>query len=119
MDALALIYCPFPDAESATRMAEALVAARLVACANLLPPTRSIYHWDGALTQTQEHVALLKTRQKLVVDVRAFIAQHHPYQTPAILSWPLEANAPWAHWAREMTQTPAAVTEAVTPPAAS
>src|SRR5216683_3310439 len=45
----------------ARALVTALVAARLVACGTLLPGARSIYRWEGQVTEEAEVVVLLKT----------------------------------------------------------
>jgi len=57
----ALIWCPFPDEASAAEAANALLEARLIACANIVPGVRSLYRWDGERGEAQESAALFKT----------------------------------------------------------
>ena len=87
-----------PDADTADRIADALITARLVACSNRYAPIRSRYHWQGAIEAEEEHPLLLKTRPELADKVEAEIARLHPYDVPPILRIPMEANAAYLDW---------------------
>lgn len=86
VDKIALLYTTWPDAETAERAAEAAVEARLAACVNILGSGRSIYRWRGAIERTEEVVALFKTIVQKSADLTQLIIEHHPNETPAILS---------------------------------
>src|SRR5262249_37057082 len=60
------------SAEEAAGIGDALVEARLVACANVIGPIRSIYRWQGAVERAEEHLLLLKGRAD---DLQAIDAQ--------------------------------------------
>lgn len=68
----------------------ALVAARLVACGTLLPGARSIYRWEGKLTEEAEVVVLLKTDASKWDGLCAAVIERHPYQVPELLALPVE-----------------------------
>ena len=56
----ALIYAPFPDAETARTIASTLLDEGLIACANILGPIESVYVWQGRVESAQESAALFK-----------------------------------------------------------
>jgi periplasmic divalent cation tolerance protein len=68
----------------------ALVAARLVACGTLLPGARSIYRWEGQVTEEAEVVVLLKTDASRWEALCAAVRERHPYQVPELLALPVE-----------------------------
>jgi periplasmic divalent cation tolerance protein len=90
----ALIWCPFPDEESAARVATELLDEKLVACANILGPMRSLYDWNGERGDAREVPALFKTDAGLLDAAVARIAELHPYDTPAVLGWRCDAASP-------------------------
>jgi periplasmic divalent cation tolerance protein len=92
--AAAVVYTTFPDAEVARRIAHDVVARGLAACVNLLPGMVAVYRWEGRVEQACEVAAILKTRAALVPDLMAAIRAQHPYDTPALVAWPLTAGAP-------------------------
>lgn len=90
----ALIWCPFPDEESAASLAAALLDAKLIACANILGPVRSLYEWQGERGDAREIGVLFKTDARLLEAAVARLADLHPYETPAVLGWRCDAAAP-------------------------
>ena len=85
MDRPLLVYTTFPDEETALAIGEALVAARLAACVNVIPGMRSVYAWKGAIERGAECVGIVKTRAGLAEAVGAALKARHPYETPIIL----------------------------------
>jgi periplasmic divalent cation tolerance protein len=95
----ALIWCPFGDSESAAAAAELLLDEGLVACANILPPMRSLYVWRGERDEAQEVGVLFKTDAALLGRATERLEQVHPYDAPAIIGWKADsAIAATAGW---------------------
>lgn len=95
-----------PDEETADTIASALIATRLVACANRYAPIASMYRWGNDIEQDIEVPLLVKTRPELADRVAAEIAALHPYVTPAIIRMTIEANADYLAWIMEETASP-------------
>jgi len=89
----ALIWCPFADEPSAAAAAMQLLDEGLVACANILPPMRSLYVWRGERGEAQEVAVLLKTDASLLDRATARLAEIHPYDAPAVLGWRADSAA--------------------------
>ena len=99
-----LIYVTFETRSEAEEVAHTLVAARLVACVNILPDMLSIYEWQGQISRASEVVALFKTRQALAAQVKSEIRSLHSYETPAILVIPTAGgDAGYCEWIRAVT----------------
>jgi periplasmic divalent cation tolerance protein len=95
----ALIWCPFADEDSAAAAARQLIDERLIACANILPPVRSIYTWQGTLNEATEVGVLFKTDATVLDRATARLAEIHPYDAPAVLGWRTDTAAkPTAEW---------------------
>jgi len=90
----ALIWCPFPDRESAAAAAAALLDERLIACANMLGEMHSLFDWNGERGKAREIGVLLKTNTTVLDRAIARLADLHPYDDPAILGWRCNAAAP-------------------------
>ena len=97
----ALIWCPFADEASAAAAARQLLDERLIACANILAPMRSLYTWQGERGEASEVGVLFKTDAAVLERATARLAEIHPYDTPAVLGWRTDtAAAPTAEWLR-------------------
>ena len=83
------IYITVPSETEAQKIAEAVVAERLAACANIVPGMKSVYHWQGKIEQGNEIILIFKTRAGLFPAVEARVRELHSYSTPCIVSLPL------------------------------
>jgi periplasmic divalent cation tolerance protein len=84
-----------------------LVEERLAACANLLPPIRSIYRWQGAIEESHEAAALFKTHADTADALIARLAELHSYDVPAAVVWPIAAALPaYADWVKAESGPP-------------
>lgn len=102
MSPIVTVYAVFRDDEEAARIARVAVEEGLAACANILPPCRSVYRWQGAVETADEVPALFKTTRDGADALIARIAALHEYDVPAAVAWPvLSAHAPYAEWVRE------------------
>jgi len=84
---LILSTCPDPDV--AGDIAQALVAARLAACVNIVSGVSSRFHWQGRIDQADEHLLIIKTTHERYSDVENKIRSMHPYELPEIISVPV------------------------------
>lgn len=82
-----LIYCPFPDRESARRIASQLLDEKLIACANILGAVESLYEWEGERGAGEEVGVLLKTDANVLNKAVDRLSDLHPYDVPAVLGW--------------------------------
>jgi periplasmic divalent cation tolerance protein len=89
-----LVWCPFPDVESARAAADALLDDGLIACANILGHIESRFVWEGARSVGSELAVLFKTTPERLEDVVGRLGELHPYDTPAILGWHAAAAHP-------------------------
>jgi periplasmic divalent cation tolerance protein len=94
MSGAALVWCPFPDVESARAAADALLDDRLIACANILGSIESRFVWDGARATGSEVAVLFKTTPERLDDVVERLGELHPYDTPAIIGWQADTAHP-------------------------
>ena len=90
----ALVWCPFPDRDTARGIAGTLLEEKLVACANILGEIESLFIWQGARDSASETGVLFKTCAALLDSVIARLGELHPYDTPAIVGWRCDAGHP-------------------------
>jgi periplasmic divalent cation tolerance protein len=107
MPTAALIaYCTLPDADTALRIARALVDERFAACVNLVPGLRSIYRWQGDVHDDAEQLAIIKTTAGRFEAMRARLVELHPYECPEVIALPVDrGHTPYLDWLRASTAT--------------
>jgi periplasmic divalent cation tolerance protein len=94
-----VVLSTFPSADKAAEIARALVDAKLAACVNVLPAVRSIYRWQGAVSDDSEVLAIIKTTAERYDQMAAMLASLHPYEVPEIVALPIAAgHAPYLAW---------------------
>ena len=86
------------EAEAET-IARALVEERLAACVNILNPARSIYRWEGKITDDREWLLVIKTQHERFAAVEEKVKALHSYQVPEVIALPiLQGSTPYLHW---------------------
>jgi periplasmic divalent cation tolerance protein len=99
-----VVLCTAPDAPTASRLAETLVAERLAACANLLPAVQSVYRWEGKVERAAEVLLIIKTTAAHYPALEARLRELHPYEVPEIIALPITAgSAPYLRWLDDNT----------------
>lgn len=81
---LCLSTCP--DAETAGRIARALVEERLAACVNRLPGVHSTYRWQGKVIDDSEVLLVIKTIPERFDALRDRLLELHPYEVPELVA---------------------------------
>jgi len=91
-----------PDPAEADRLARALVEEGLAACVTRVPGARSLYRWEGAITEAEEILLLIKTRPGHAASVTRRLGELHPYDVPEILVLPVTGGAStYLAWIRD------------------
>ena len=79
-----------PDLRTAETVVGNLVAARLTACAAILPGVTSLYWWEGEVQRSSEVLVVMKTPTECVDALISRAAELHPYDVPELLALPVE-----------------------------
>jgi periplasmic divalent cation tolerance protein len=82
-----------PNLRTARSLAKAALAARLIACANLVPRLESHYGWQGKLESAAEVLLLMKTTRSRVAALEKLVLARHPYDTPEFVVLPITAGS--------------------------
>jgi len=99
-----LCLCTCPDAENATRIADALVSERLAACVNIVPDMRSVYRWQNRVEHVDETQLLIKTARERCDALVARIVELHPYELPEVIAVEVAGGlAAYLDWIGEQT----------------
>jgi periplasmic divalent cation tolerance protein len=97
-----IVYSVFPDKTTAEKIAMEIIDKGLAACANVFQGHQAIYIWAGKQEKAAEVAVLFKTTKTASELVMKEIKLRHPYETPAILSWPITGIDPkYSKWISE------------------
>lgn len=102
MGEFALVLTTISGDSDGSALAKALVAERLAACVNILPPMTSIYRWQGAVETVGERQLLIKTTAAKVGALRERVTALHSYDVPEFLVLPVAGGShDYLSWLRE------------------
>jgi periplasmic divalent cation tolerance protein len=97
-----LALSTFPDAETARRISNELVAGKFAACANILPSIESIYTWQGNVERANEAVVFFKVTEDRQTAFQEKLRSLHPYDVPEIVFVPISSGLPdYLRWVAE------------------
>lgn len=98
-------FCTCPDADSATRLADALVGEHLAACVNVVPGLRSVYRWQGAVERSDEALLLIKTSRDRLDTLTARVRDLHPHELPEVVAVEVAGGlSTYLDWVAEQTR---------------
>ena len=98
--------CTCPDADSARRIAQALVGERLAACVNLVPGIASVYRWQGQVQEDREVLLVIKTVRARLEALTARVRALHPYELPEVVAVDITGGLPdYLDWIATQTRT--------------
>jgi len=97
----AVVLVTVPDLKTGRRLAQSALAARLIACANLVPRIESHYWWRGKIETSTEVLMVMKTTTARLAALEKLILTKHPYDTAEFLVLPLtHGNRRYLDWVR-------------------
>jgi len=94
-----IVLSTFPSPDKAAEIGKILVEEQLAACVNLLPGVRSLYRWQGAISDDTETLALIKTTAERYDALASRLVSLHPYEVPELVALsPASGHAPYLAW---------------------
>jgi periplasmic divalent cation tolerance protein len=94
-----VILCTCGSPEEAEKIARELVSQRLAACVSIVAGVRSLYHWKGAVEDSQETLLLIKSTRELFPRLQSELSRLHSYEVPEIIALPVVDGAePYLAW---------------------
>ncbi len=101
MSDVVTVTVTFGTLGEAKTIADALVEARLAACAQVWPIT-STYRWQGEVEQANEHRLEAKTLASALPRLETLVRDRHSYQVPEIIAHRTSfASESYEQWVRE------------------
>lgn len=107
MTDIVFLYVTAPNAETAARIARALVEEKLAACVNIHGEMRSIYEWEGRVEIQLETPLFVKTTSAAANRARDRILELHPHDEPCVAAIPIsrEGSSPdFLDWIAKTTK---------------
>jgi periplasmic divalent cation tolerance protein len=101
--AIYVVYTTHPDEETAQKISAGLLDTGLIACANIFK-MNAYFRWQGKQENTDEWVAIYKTRKCQIKKIVTHYGVSHPYETPCVVSWKVNANKAYEKWVKESTK---------------
>jgi periplasmic divalent cation tolerance protein len=92
-----IIYVTHKNLKEAKKISSHLLKKRLIACVNFFP-IESNYWWNNKITNSKEIISLLKTKKENWLKVKSEVKKIHPYTTPCIMKFDVEANDDYEKW---------------------
>lgn len=94
MNPILVVFCTCPDETVARELASGLLEQRLAACVNILPEIRSIYRWEGAVSEDGETLMVIKTSRSSWGRLENWLNKNHPYDLPEVIALPVDKGLP-------------------------
>jgi periplasmic divalent cation tolerance protein len=79
--------------QEAENITQALLEAKLIACANVIGPLTSHFRWEGKIDNAEEFLVLMKSRQNLFAELSKMVKSLHSYEAPEVLALPVVAGS--------------------------
>ena len=101
-DEVLIVFCTFPDMDTAGKVVRELVEQRLAACGNIVPEVHSVYRWKGEVESSEEALAILKLDGARYAEFENKLRSLHPYEVPEIIGIPIGTGLPeYLNWVKE------------------
>jgi periplasmic divalent cation tolerance protein len=101
---ITLVLTTAPDSAVGEKLIERLLEERLIACGNLVPGVRSLYHWEGSIVRESEVLILMKAEAAAVGRLFRRISDLHPYSVPELIELPVVGvSEAYSRWVMQST----------------
>jgi periplasmic divalent cation tolerance protein len=84
-----VIFVTAADVREAQKIADKLIRARLVACANIVDNVRSVFWWKGKPDAAAEALLIMKSKKSRLAKIIKAVKSSHSYEVPEIIALPI------------------------------
>ena len=81
-----IVFVTTKDKAEAEKIAQALLQEKLIACANVISPVKSCFHWLGKIDAAEECLIMMKSRASLFLEIESRVKALHSYEVPEVLA---------------------------------
>jgi periplasmic divalent cation tolerance protein len=97
-----IVFVTTANKGEAEKISQTLLKEKLIACANIINPVKSFFHWKGSVNCADECLLIMKTRRDLFSSLLTQVKELHSYDVPEILALPIvECSAEYLIWMSE------------------
>ncbi len=94
-----VVLVTIPNKAEAEKISQSLLNEKLIACANIINPVTSFFHWSGKVERAEECLVVMKSRLDLFSELAERFKGLHSYEVPEILALPIvEGSAAYLDW---------------------
>jgi periplasmic divalent cation tolerance protein len=94
-----IVLVTTPNKMEAEKIAQSLLTEKLIACANIINPVISFFHWSGKVERAEECLVVMKSRLDLFGELAERLKGLHSYEVPEILALPIiEGSNAYLEW---------------------
>ena len=84
-----IVMVTTPSKPEAEKITQRLLDEKLIACANIIDPVSSHFHWSGKTEHAEEYLIFMKSRKDLFQKLAETVKALHSYEVPEILALPI------------------------------
>ena len=99
---ISLVITTEGDKKNANKIANLLLKEKLIACVSFRN-IESYFWWEGKIDQTKEVQLIMKCRDENIYMVYQKISEHHTYEIPEIICFPVSVNRDYLKWASSLS----------------
>lgn len=100
-----VIFVTTSSTAEAERIGNKLVEDKLVACVNVIPNIRSIFHWQGESCNEEEVLMILKSVRANLEKIIKNVKQLHSYEVPEVIAIPIIGGSQeYLDWVNKETE---------------
>ena len=98
-NAYVIVMVTTASKQEAEEIAQHLLREKLIACANIIGPVSSLFHWSGRIECAEEHLIFMKSRKNLFEKLAETVKILHSYEVPELLVLPIiEGSNAYLDW---------------------
>jgi periplasmic divalent cation tolerance protein len=97
-----VIFITCANRNEADKIANELVAQKLVACVNIVDKVNSIFWWQDKVDSANEVLLIAKSKKSLMEKIIRQVKSQHSYQVPEVIALPIiSGNKEYINWINE------------------
>ncbi|MGD6809366.1 MAG: divalent-cation tolerance protein CutA [Candidatus Bathyarchaeia archaeon] len=105
MTSFIMVYVTTSSKAEAEKIAQTLLRERLIACANIVGPVWSHFHWNEKIDSAEEYLMIMKTCADLFSVLEGRVRGLHSYEVPEIVAVPVvDGSKGYLDWMSKVLQ---------------